>query len=123
MLTRHWQAIISATRNFWAAEPGGSFAHRQFFAPPRNRDKTPPPWLTFLIGHPQVDFILSNPRQVLSREQLFDQVWGSDSDVVLSTVDRYVSYVRAKVDGRTDTRLIHTVRGVGYTLRRDDEGN
>jgi DNA-binding response OmpR family regulator len=64
-----------------------------------------------------------HPRQVLTREQLFDQVWGSDSDVVLSTVDRYVSYVRAKVDGRTDTRLIHTVRGIGYTMRRDDEGN
>lgn len=64
-----------------------------------------------------------HPRQVLTREQIFDHVWASDSDVVLSTVDRSVSYVRAKVDGRTDTRLIHTVRGLGYTMRRDSEGN
>jgi DNA-binding response OmpR family regulator len=63
-----------------------------------------------------------HPRQVITREQLFDRVWGADSAVELATVERYVSYVRAKVDGNFTARLIHTVRGVGYTLRFEDEG-
>lgn len=61
-----------------------------------------------------------HPRQIFPREQLFERVWGSDSDVELSTVDRYVSYVRAKVDGGFAERLIRTIRGVGYTLRPED---
>jgi DNA-binding response OmpR family regulator len=63
-----------------------------------------------------------HPRQIMTREQLFERVWGLESDVELSTVDRYVSYVRAKVDGGFTARLIHTIRGVGYTLRLDNEG-
>jgi DNA-binding response OmpR family regulator len=62
-----------------------------------------------------------HPRQIITREQLFDRVWGPDSAVELATVERYVSYVRTKVDGNFATRLIHTVRGVGYTLRFEDE--
>lgn len=61
-----------------------------------------------------------HPRQTFTREQLFDRVWGPDSDVELSTVDRYVSYVRAKVDGGFASRLIRTIRGVGYTLRPEE---
>jgi DNA-binding response OmpR family regulator len=60
--------------------------------------------------------LLRHPRRVFSREQLLDLVWGIDSDVGPGNVERYISYVRAKVDDGAATRLIHTIRGVGYSL-------
>ena len=60
--------------------------------------------------------LLRRPRRVFSREQLLDLVWGHDADVGPGNVERYISYVRAKVDEGAATRLIHTIRGVGYSL-------
>jgi two-component system response regulator MprA len=60
--------------------------------------------------------LLRHPRRVFTREQLLDLVWGDESEVGPGNVERYVSYVRAKVDEGTVTRLIHTIRGVGYSL-------
>jgi DNA-binding response OmpR family regulator len=60
--------------------------------------------------------LLRHPRRVFSREQLLDLVWGLDADVGPGSVERYISYVRAKVDEGATTRLIHTIRGVGYSL-------
>jgi DNA-binding response OmpR family regulator len=60
--------------------------------------------------------LLRHPRRVFSREQLLDLVWGDESDVGPGNVERYISYVRAKVDDGAATRLIHTIRGVGYSL-------
>jgi DNA-binding response OmpR family regulator len=60
--------------------------------------------------------LLRRPRRVFSKEQLLDLVWGPDSDVGPGNVERYISYVRAKVDEGASTRLIHTIRGVGYSL-------
>ena len=60
--------------------------------------------------------LLQHPRRVFTKEQLLDLVWGFDADVGPGNVERYVSYVRAKVDEGAPTRLIHTIRGVGYTL-------
>ena len=60
--------------------------------------------------------LLRHPRRVFTREQLLDLVWGDDSEVGPGNVERYVSYVRAKVDDGAATRLIHTIRGVGYSL-------
>jgi two-component system response regulator MprA len=57
---------------------------------------------------------LRNPRQVLSRDQLVEAVWGGDFDAVSNVVDVYVGYLRAKLG---EPRLIQTVRGVGYVLR------
>ena len=54
---------------------------------------------------------------MFTREELLDLVWGTDSDVAMATVETYISYLRAKVDTPLAPRLIHTVRGVGYTLR------
>jgi DNA-binding response OmpR family regulator len=61
--------------------------------------------------------LLRHPRRVFTRDQLLDLVWGSESDVGTGNVERYISYVRAKVDEGSEKRLIHTIRGVGYTLR------
>jgi len=60
--------------------------------------------------------LLRHPRRVFSKEQLLDLVWGDESDVGPGSVERYISYVRAKVDEGAWTRLIHTIRGVGYSL-------
>ena len=60
--------------------------------------------------------LLRHPRRVFSKEQLLDLVWGDESEVGPGSVERYVSYVRAKVDEGAATRLIHTIRGVGYSL-------
>jgi DNA-binding response OmpR family regulator len=60
--------------------------------------------------------LLRHPRRIFSREQLLDLVWGIDADVGPGNVERYISYVRAKVDEGAATRLIHTIRGVGYSL-------
>ena len=60
---------------------------------------------------------LRHPRQVFSREQLLDAVWGYDAAVTSNTVDVYVGYLRQKLEASGEPRLIQTVRGVGYVLR------
>jgi DNA-binding response OmpR family regulator len=57
------------------------------------------------------------PKRVFTREELLDLVWGIDRDVSPATVETYISYLRAKIDRPTEPRLIHTVRGVGYSIR------
>jgi two-component system, OmpR family, response regulator MtrA len=60
--------------------------------------------------------LMRRPRRVFTREELLDQVWG-DADVGTGAVERYISYLRGKVDEGFDRPLIQTVRGAGYTLR------
>jgi DNA-binding response OmpR family regulator len=61
--------------------------------------------------------LLRRPRQVFPKEQLLDLVWGVDAELTLGTVDRFISYLRAKVDAGHDRHLIATIRGIGYSLR------
>ena len=58
-----------------------------------------------------------NPRRVLSKSQILDHVWQYDFGGDSNVVETYISYLRKKVDG-LGPPLIHTVRGVGYSLRR-----
>ncbi|MGI5487150.1 response regulator transcription factor [Microtetraspora malaysiensis] len=61
-------------------------------------------------------FLMCNPRRVLSKAQILDQVWSYDFGGQAHVVELYISYLRKKIDtGRPP--LIHTVRGVGYVLR------
>ncbi len=60
---------------------------------------------------------LRQPRQVLSRGQLLDQVWGMTAEVDEHVLEVYVRYLREKTEAHGEPRLIHTVRGVGYVLR------
>ncbi len=62
-------------------------------------------------------YLARHPRQVLTREQLLDAVWGYQFDGETNVVDVYVGYVRQKLEAESEPRLIHTVRGVGYVLR------
>ncbi|WP_405900727.1 response regulator transcription factor [Streptomyces sp. NBC_00727] len=61
--------------------------------------------------------LMQNAGQVLSRDQLLDQVWHYDFDGDDSIVASYISYLRRKID-TGEPKLIHTVRGTGYVLRR-----
>ncbi|MEA2719571.1 MAG: two-component system, OmpR family, response regulator MprA [Candidatus Eremiobacteraeota bacterium] len=60
--------------------------------------------------------LIRHPRRVFTRDHLLDLVWGADSTVGRSSPERYISYVRQKIDRGFSTPLIHTVRGVGYSL-------
>jgi two-component system, OmpR family, response regulator len=61
-------------------------------------------------------YLMLNARRVLSKAQILDHVWNYDFGGDGSIVETYISYLRKKVDA-AEPRLIHTVRGVGYTLR------
>lgn len=63
--------------------------------------------------------LMRRPRRVFSREELMDLVWGQDADVSRGTVDSYISYLRAKIDVPPSRPLIHTIRGVGYSMREE----
>ena len=62
-------------------------------------------------------YLLKHPKQVLTREQILDSVWGYDYYGDTNVVDVYIRYVRQKIDKGTNNPLIHTVRGVGYVLK------
>src|SRR5215213_838399 len=64
-----------------------------------------------------LEFMARNPRRVLSRDLLLSRVWGQEFGVETNVVDVYVGYLRKKIDAPHDTRLIQTMRGVGYALR------
>lgn len=63
-----------------------------------------------------LQYLLANARRVLTRAQILDAVWDYDFAGNASVLETYISYLRSKVDA-TEPPLIHTVRGVGYTLR------
>ncbi|MGK7946315.1 MAG: response regulator transcription factor NblR [Microcystaceae cyanobacterium] len=62
-------------------------------------------------------YLMANPRQVLKREQILDNVWGYDFRGASNVIEVYIRYLRLKIEGEGQKRLIHTVRGVGYVLR------
>jgi two-component system, OmpR family, response regulator MprA len=64
-----------------------------------------------------LDLFLRHPRQVLTREMIFDRVWGYDFGGESNVLDVYIRYLRQKLESEGEQRLIHTVRGVGYVLR------
>ena len=63
--------------------------------------------------------LLREPGRVFTREQLIDRVWGRDAAVEPNVVETYVSYLRSKLEQPPATRLIRTIRRVGYTIRND----
>jgi two-component system OmpR family response regulator len=61
-------------------------------------------------------YLLENSRRVLSKSEIVDNVWSFDFDGDPNIVETYISYLRKKVDC-VEPPLIHTIRGVGYSLR------
>ncbi|MEW1779651.1 response regulator transcription factor [Streptomyces sp. NPDC086777] len=64
-----------------------------------------------------LEFLLRHPGRVLGRERILREVWGFEFAPASNTLDVYVMYLRRKLESRGEPRLIHTVRGLGYTLR------
>jgi len=66
-----------------------------------------------------LELFMRNPRRVLSRTQIFESVWGYDFGPESNALWVYVSYLRTKLEVDGDTRVIQTVRGLGYVLREE----
>jgi two-component system copper resistance phosphate regulon response regulator CusR len=69
--------------------------------------------------HALLEYFMRNAGRVLTRPMLAEHVWGLDFDPESNIVDVYVGYLRRKIDGPGETRLLHTVRGAGYALRAE----
>jgi DNA-binding response OmpR family regulator len=67
-----------------------------------------------------LELFLRHPQQVLTREVIYDRVWGYDFGGESNIIEVYVRYLRQKLEAGGEPRLIHTVRGVGYILRADE---
>jgi two-component system response regulator MprA len=67
-----------------------------------------------------LELFMRNPRQVLTRDVIFDRVWGYDFGGESNIIEVYVRYLRQKTEQRDEPRLVHTVRGVGYVLREEE---
>lgn len=64
-----------------------------------------------------LSYLIRNAGRVLNRSLIEEHVWGSSFDSFTNTVDVYISKLRKKIDQKADTKLIHTVRGIGYVLK------
>ena len=64
-----------------------------------------------------LELFLHHPRQVLTREVIFDRVWGYDFGPASNSLEVYMGYLRRKTEAAGEPRLVQTVRGVGYVLR------
>jgi DNA-binding response OmpR family regulator len=64
-----------------------------------------------------LEYLLSHPRQVFTRDQILEKVWGYDFVGDSNVIEVYIRYLRLKLEENNEKRLIHTVRGVGYVLR------
>jgi DNA-binding response OmpR family regulator len=64
-----------------------------------------------------LEFMVRNPRRVLSRELLLSRVWDQDSGVTPNVAEVYIAYLRKKVDAPGEPKLIRTLRGAGYALK------
>jgi two-component system response regulator MprA len=66
-----------------------------------------------------LELFMRHPNQVLTRDIIYDRVWDYDFAGESNIIDVYVRYLRAKTEEGGDSRLIHTVRGVGYVLKEE----
>jgi DNA-binding response OmpR family regulator len=64
-----------------------------------------------------LEYLMAHPRQVISRDQILETVWGYDFMGDSNIIEVYVRYLRLKLEANNESRLIQTIRGVGYALR------
>jgi DNA-binding response OmpR family regulator len=67
-----------------------------------------------------LEFLMRNPHLVLRRDAIINAVWGYERTVENNTLDAFMKQLRSKIDGDSDKKLIHTVRGFGYKLTVND---
>ena len=68
-----------------------------------------------------LELLAKRSPRILTREAILQKVWGFDGDVSLNNLEAYIHLLRAKLEQGNESRLIHTVRGVGYCLRAESE--
>ena len=66
-----------------------------------------------------LELLMRNKNRILTRRAIAEQVWGYKFDTGTNVVDVYVNYLRKAIDDGFPTRLLHTVRGVGFVLREE----
>ncbi len=66
-----------------------------------------------------LEMFLRHPRQVLTRDSIYEQVWGYDFGGESNIIEVYIRYLRSKLEAEGEPRLLQTVRGVGYALREE----
>jgi two-component system response regulator MprA len=66
-----------------------------------------------------LELFMRHPRQVLTREVIFDRIWGYDFGGESNIIEVYVRYLRQKMEAENEPRLLQTVRGYGYALREE----
>ncbi|TWF33921.1 winged helix family two component transcriptional regulator [Chitinophaga polysaccharea] len=66
-----------------------------------------------------LEYLLKNPRKVLSRLEILEQVWGIEFNMNTKVVDVYINYLRKKINKHNPAELIHTVVGLGYMIREN----
>jgi len=64
-----------------------------------------------------LELFMRHPNQVLTRDVIYEEIWGYDFSSESNLIEVYIRYLRAKLEAKGEPRLIHTVRGVGYVLR------
>ena len=64
-----------------------------------------------------LEYFMENKEQTLSKGQIFDKIWGFDTDVEISNVEVYVFYLRKKIDFEKNGLSLKTIRGIGYVLK------
>jgi DNA-binding response OmpR family regulator len=66
-----------------------------------------------------LEFLLINHEQILTREQIFDRIWGFASETAIGNVDLYVHYLRKKLTAFGKESILRTVRGAGFILKEN----
>jgi len=66
-----------------------------------------------------LEYFMRNPGKVLTRTMISEHVWDYHFDSLTNVIDVYVNYLRKKIDKDFETKLIHTIRGVGYIMKRE----
>lgn len=64
-----------------------------------------------------LEYLVRNKGNVLSREKIEEHIWNYDYEGGSNVIDVYISYLRKKVDGDSEQKLIHTIRGIGYIIK------
>lgn len=68
-----------------------------------------------------LEHLMDRAGKVVPRQRLIESVWGYDRDIEDNTLDAFMRLLRNKVDGEGRSKLIHTIRGVGYTIRSESQ--
>jgi DNA-binding response OmpR family regulator len=66
-----------------------------------------------------LDYFMRNPEKVLTRTMISEHVWDYHFDSNTNVIDVYVNYLRKKIDKDFDPKLIHTIRGIGYMMKKE----